>query len=220
MQAGMRDKLWDLLLLFLALGLGAVGVEARDAGPLWLAATAIVLAVFVVHVARRPIGRALAWIAVRLAGREMIAGVVDPSRGAAGPGDPPPGQAPSAAPAPTARHAEAERVRALRDALTESMSLALTDRNEGSTDARQQAQALVLRVTGQVEDIGDGEARALVQTWRRQFDAIPKGRAVAAAREDGRWVSIGYPEPAWGHLCAASDAAIDRLGTVLRDLER
>jgi len=68
--------------------------------------------------------------------------------------------------------------------------------------------------------VADDESRRLVLDWKARFDAIQKGW------KEGGLVGLysnerkppGYPEPAWTELRTAADAALGRLGAVLRDL--
>jgi len=111
-------------------------------------------------------------------------------------------------------------VRAVRTSLSDSMTHAEGDRENGRDADRDAAVAAANRASSVVHEMADDEARRLVLAWKAQFDAIQKGW------KDGGyagWVgeerkARGYPEPAWTELRGSADAALDRLGAVLREL--
>ena len=116
------------------------------------------------------------------------------------------------------RAAEERRatVRSVRDSVSNAMVSAETDREHGIDEAGMAAVASANRASSVVHEIADEEARHLVADWKSRFDAIPKGwkkRASVDSRPE-----LGYPEPAWTELKQAADAALDRLGSVLRKL--
>ena len=111
-------------------------------------------------------------------------------------------------------------VRAVRTSLSEAMTHAEGDRENGRDEERDSAVAAANTASSIVHEVSDDEARRLVVAWKGQFDAIPKGW-----KEGGYagWAGelrnpVGYPEPAWAELRGSADAALDRLGVVLREL--
>lgn len=123
----------------------------------------------------------------------------------------------------TADKAAEERrtaVRAVREALAQAMTDAELDREHGKDLERDNAILHANRANSLVHEIADAEARSLVVDWKAKFDAIPKGwkhLGYSDSFGEARLPS-GYPEPAWSDLRQAADAALDRLGTVLREL--
>ena len=110
-------------------------------------------------------------------------------------------------------------VRAVREAITEAMTQADDDREHGRASSRSAAVAAANRAGAIVQEVADDDARRLVSEWKAAFDAIEKGW-----KEGGTDLSEtilyprGYPEPAWSEMRGSADAALDRLGVVLRDL--
>jgi hypothetical protein len=110
-------------------------------------------------------------------------------------------------------------VRAVRDAVSEAMMHADNDRNHGADAEQNSAVAAAYRASAVVHEVDDDEARQVVASWKAQFDAIPKGWK-NAGRPGTMFESSkpGYPQPAWDELQRSSQAALDRLGLVLRGM--
>lgn len=114
-----------------------------------------------------------------------------------------------------ADHVTEERrsaVRAVRNALSEAMANAEDDREHGARDAGHKALMAANHAASVAHEIADDEARRLVLDWKAKFDASPQGY------KNSDYGVRGYPEPGWMQLRAARDAALDRLGAVLREL--
>lgn len=111
-------------------------------------------------------------------------------------------------------------VRSVRDTITEAMTHAGNDREHGRDDERSAAVAAANRVGAVVHELADDDARRLVLEWRSRFDAIQKGwkEGGHANLYDDERLPRGYPEPAWTELRQSADAALARLGVVLREL--
>ncbi len=113
-----------------------------------------------------------------------------------------------------------DALRTVRDALSGAMTHAEEDREHGAPDDRRAAVESANRASSVVHEIDDEDARRFVLDWKRSFDSIQKGW------KDGGFESLagdrrlprGYPEPDWSELRQLADAALDRIGTVLRRL--
>jgi hypothetical protein len=111
-------------------------------------------------------------------------------------------------------------VRSVREAITEAMTHAEDDREHGGDSDRSAAVAAANRACAVVHEVADEDARRLVLEWKSRFDAIQKGwkEGALVGMYSNERKPRGYPEPAWSELRGSADAALDRLGVVLRDL--
>ena len=209
------DHLWDLLLFVLGLAFAALGLVNPTTAPLWAGLFVVVLVAAVAHWQRRRLGAKLVNLGVRMGGHDAAVyhvPVLDPSN-----------EPPNSTLSKTTAHARDEQraaIKAVRDALTEAMTHAENDREHGVQLSRQAAVAAANRAGSIAPEIEGEEGRQLVRTWKAQFDAIQKGwKEGGMAGFYSERQPPGYPEPGWGELRAAADAAHDRLGAVLRHLQ-